>query len=105
MIEATLNYLAGIPERPFFYLYDPPPGTPGRNTKGDRRRVAIHDARRLPSSSLDRGFELGALETSVENLYDADRMQRSAWTTRILVASECSSLHAVARELCKKWEA
>src|SRR6266849_2344455 len=46
-VECTLSYLAEMAERPFFYLYDPPSGTPSRNTRGDRRRVAIHDGREL----------------------------------------------------------
>ena len=73
MIESTLNYLAVLTEKPYFYLYDPPPGTPWRNTKGDRRRVAIRDARELaPPPSLDEeGFSLASHETAVEDLYDA----------------------------------
>ncbi len=73
MVETTLNYLADMSERPVYYLYEPPPGVPWRNTKGDRRRVAIHDARTLvPEPSLDReGFTVARLETTAENLYDA----------------------------------
>src|SRR2546426_11615260 len=77
MVESTLNYLADMVERPFFYLYEPPPGTPWRNSKADRRRVAIHDARDLaPGPSLDReGFLLAHHETSVETLYDPDAVR------------------------------
>jgi hypothetical protein len=77
MVESTLNYLADMAERPFFYLYEPPPGTPRRNTRGDRRRVAIHDARDLaPGPSLDEeGFLLAPHVTSVENLYDPDAVR------------------------------
>jgi hypothetical protein len=73
MVEATLNYLADMPERPFYFLYPPPEGAPWRNTKGDRRRLQVHDARSLaPPPSLDReGFALARLETSAGNLYDA----------------------------------
>ena len=74
MVEATLSYLADMTERPAFYLCEPPPGVPWRNTKGDRRRLTIHDARDLtPAPSLDReGFSLLRFETAVENLYDVD---------------------------------
>src|SRR5436309_1944881 len=77
MVESTLNYLADMPEKPFFYLYDPPPGTPRRNTTADRRSVAIRDARELvPGASLDEaGFLLASHETSVENLYDANAVR------------------------------
>ena len=73
MVEATLNYLADMPERPVYYLYEPPPGISWRNTKGDRRRLAIHNARDLvPPASLDRqGFALARIETAVGDLYDA----------------------------------
>jgi hypothetical protein len=72
MVEGTINYLAGISDRPYFFLYDPPPGTPWRNTKGDRHTMAIRDARRLdPPPSLDReGFTLARHVTAVEDLYD-----------------------------------
>ena len=54
MVEATLNYLAPMPERPAYYLSEPPPGTPWRNTKGDRRQLPIDDARTLtPAPSLE----------------------------------------------------
>jgi hypothetical protein len=77
MVESTLNYLADMPQRPFFYLFEPPSGTPWRNTKGDRRRVTIHDARELaPGPSLgEEGFELATHETSVEDLYDAEAVR------------------------------
>ena len=70
MVEATINYLAAMPERPFFFLYDPPAGAPWRNTKGDRHAMAIRDARRLdPPPSLDQeGFTLARHVTAVEDL-------------------------------------
>jgi len=72
MVETTLNYLAGMPERPAYFLYPAPDGRPWRNTKGDRRTVPIHDARELaPSPSLDReGFALVRHRTEVEDLFD-----------------------------------
>jgi len=78
MVEATLRYLAAMSERPVYYLYDPPAGTPSRNTRGDRHRVPICDARALsPSPSLDvEGFTLARLETGAEDLYDTDVARR-----------------------------
>jgi hypothetical protein len=72
MIETTLNYLADMAERPAYYLYEPPAGTPWRNTKGDKRRVAVDDARSLmPPPSLDReGFALAHLQTTAADLFD-----------------------------------
>lgn len=77
MVEATVNYIADMPERPAFYLYEPPPGTPWRNTKGDKRRLPIADARTLaPLPTLDtEGFALVPFTTAVASLYDADAVR------------------------------
>ncbi|MEA2625522.1 MAG: hypothetical protein QOD06_1567, partial [Candidatus Binatota bacterium] len=73
MVESTLNYLADTGERPFFYQYEPPAGEPVRNTRGDRRVVAIADARDLaPEATLDReGFGLVPHATAVEDVRDS----------------------------------
>src|SRR5215468_8983747 len=78
MVETTLNYLADMPERPAYYLYEPPPGTSWRNTKGDRRRVPVHDARRLaPPPSLDReGFALVHFEDPARDLDDPTAVRK-----------------------------
>jgi hypothetical protein len=76
MVETTLNYLAPMAERPYYYTYPPPPGVSGRNTHGDRRRVAIHDARELAHPSLDvEGFALVKLASRVD-AYDAQAVAR-----------------------------
>ena len=72
MVEATVSYIADMAERPAFYLYEPPAGTPWRNTKGDRRRVPIHDARELvPPPTLDgEGFALVPFTTACKTFGD-----------------------------------
>jgi len=72
MIETTLNYLARMEERPYYFLYPPPDGASWRNTKGDRRTVGVRNARELePAPNLDReGFSLLRHQTAAENLYD-----------------------------------
>ena len=77
MVETTLNYLARMEERPVYYLYEPPTGTSWRNTRGDRQRVSIHDARDLtPPASLDReGFSLARHETQVADPYDEEAVR------------------------------
>ena len=79
MVEATINYLAPMPERPFFLAYQAPEGTPSRNTKGDRRTVVIEDARTLdPAPSLDReGFALAHHTTAVRDLRDHEAIRRA----------------------------
>ncbi len=76
-VEATLNYLAPMVERPAYYLYEPPPGTPWRNTKGDRHQLAIRDARHLaPAPSLDvEGFALVPFTTAVDDFSDAQAVR------------------------------
>ncbi|MCH2173179.1 methyltransferase [Myxococcota bacterium] len=78
MPNATLNYLARMDEKPVYYLVPPPPGTPWRNTRGDRRDLPIQDARALdPQPSLDTlGFQLAPLQTAAEDLYDAEEVHR-----------------------------
>jgi hypothetical protein len=70
-VEATINYVAPMPERPYFFLYEPPAGTTWRNTKGDRRTMAIRDARSLaPAPSLDReGFALTRFEGAIDDVH------------------------------------
>jgi hypothetical protein len=76
VVEATLNYLAPMAERPYFYTYAPPAGEPGRNTHGDRRRVVVHDARELANPSLDvEGFALVKFASRVD-AYDAEAVVR-----------------------------
>jgi len=74
MVEASLNYLAPMSERPRYYLSKPPEGQPWRNTRGDRRSVSIADARELSEApNLDReGFTLVSHETQVGELFDAE---------------------------------
>jgi hypothetical protein len=73
MVDTTLSYLAETGERPFYYLYEPPAGAPWRNTKGDRRAVAIYDGRALePAPTLDReGFELVRFGGATESFEQA----------------------------------
>jgi hypothetical protein len=61
-IEATVNYLAPMQERAFYYLHGAPEGQPWRNTRGDRQSVDVVDGRSLnPSPSVEReGVELVA---------------------------------------------
>jgi hypothetical protein len=72
VVEATLNYLAALRERPFFLAYAAPEGVATRNTKGDRRIVAIGNARDLAETpSLDReGFTLVRHETPPSDPWD-----------------------------------
>ena len=99
MPESTLNYLAPMTERPYYYLVEPPAGTPPRNTVGDRHALTIHDARELtPAPTLDReGFALVRHATAVDDLYDPDAV-RSAYYAEIenLVADFTGAARVIA---------
>ena len=76
MVEATLNYIAPMDERPVVYFRRPPEGTPWFNTTGDPRLVKIEDARRCESPDLDReGFTCVEHHTAVADLYDAAQVK------------------------------
>jgi hypothetical protein len=71
-VAATLNYLTPSPERPYVYMYDPPPGVPVRTGDYRGRRVAIHDMRPHADqlSLQQQGFVLRQQTTSVRNFLD-----------------------------------
>jgi hypothetical protein len=77
-VEATLNYLAPMTERPRNYTYDPPPGVPRSNSTHEPHLVPVHDARAVESDiSLDReGFAVLHYKSAVKNFWDEDEVRR-----------------------------
>jgi len=77
-VEATLNYLAPMTERPRNYTYDPPPGVSRSNSTHEPHLVPVHDARAVESDiSLDReGFAVLHYKSAVENFWDEDEVRR-----------------------------
>jgi hypothetical protein len=71
-VTATLNYLEPSAERPFVYMYDPPPGMPQRTGSYRGHPVTIRDARPVAKQlSLDKeGFVLLRQETRVRDFGD-----------------------------------
>jgi hypothetical protein len=71
-VTATLNYLTPSPERPYVYMYDPPPGMPQRFGDYRGHAVAIGDARPLVDrlSLDDQGFVLRKQSSAVHDFYD-----------------------------------
>lgn len=76
MLEASINYIAPMDEKPTYYM-EPPAGVPEENMTYEGRTVAIRDARELsPPASLDReGFELATHHTAVANLYEVEAIR------------------------------
>jgi hypothetical protein len=77
-VDATLNYLAPMAERPRNYTFDPPPGVPRSNSTHEAHTMAVHDARAVASDiSLDReGFAVLHHQSAVKDFWDEDEVRR-----------------------------
>ena len=77
-VEAEMNYLTPMPERPRNYTYDPPAGVPNSNIVQEPHRVAIHDARPVADVlSLDAyGFALVEHRSAVQDFFDDEEVRR-----------------------------
>jgi hypothetical protein len=77
-VEADLNYLATMSERPYTYAYEPPAGTPRSNAVYEPHRVVIRNARPIAGElTLDRqGFVLLPQKSAVHDFYDEDELRR-----------------------------
>lgn len=99
MVEATLSYLAAMAERPAYYFYEPPAGRPWRNTKGDRHRLPIYDARTLtPPPTLDReGFTLAPITPLADAVADAAAIRERCYpSVERLVAEQTGAARVLA---------
>ncbi|MBV8096077.1 MAG: hypothetical protein JO110_23165 [Acetobacteraceae bacterium] len=81
-IEAELNFLAPMTEKPFRYNYGPPPGKPETNAVYEPKRVRINDVRPIAGRlSLDReGFALIDSPSEVTDFDDEDAIRRVYYT-------------------------
>jgi hypothetical protein len=77
-VEAVLNYLAPMPERPRNYAYEPPPNVPQTTAVNVAFKVPIRDARPIAGAiKLDRhGFELVKHRSAVRDFYDDEEVKR-----------------------------
>jgi len=77
-VEAELNYLAPMTQRPRYLAYDPEPGTPRSNMVNEPHTVRIHDMRPLNGEiALDRqGFTLVEQRSAVRDFWDEDEVRR-----------------------------
>jgi hypothetical protein len=77
-IEADMNYLAAMMERPRNYTFDPPAGVPRSNVQNETHRVAIRDVRPIADSvSLDaNGFALVKHGSAVRDFFDDEEVRR-----------------------------
>ncbi len=77
-VEAAVNYTAESSEKPVYYAYEPPAGTPRFSGKFVSHVVPIRNARAVVGElSLDKqGFDLIRQETSVRDFYDRQEVER-----------------------------
>src|SRR5271163_2805838 len=77
-VEAALNYIAESSEKPVYYAYEPPAGTPRVSGTFVLHVVPIRNARAIVGElSLDKqGFELTRQETAVSDFYDREEVER-----------------------------
>jgi hypothetical protein len=79
VVKASLNYLTEASEKPVYYAYEPPAGTPKFTGQFAPHLVPIRNAREVVDElSLDReGFELTHQESAVQDFYDQEEVQRT----------------------------
>jgi hypothetical protein len=77
-VEASLNYITESSEKPVYYAYEPPAGTPRVTGTFVAQTVPIRNAREVVDDlSLDKqGFELTHQETAVQDFYDQEEVKR-----------------------------
>src|ERR1700722_9373172 len=96
-VEATLNSLAPMTDRPRNSTFDPPPGVPRSNSTHEAHTVAVHDARAVESDlSLDReGFALLHQPTAVQDFWDDDEVRRGYYPEVQRVLAEATGASKV----------
>jgi len=77
-VDAEMDFLAPMRERPYHYTFEPPPGEVRTNAAYAPHRVSIHDMRPLAGDlSLDReGFALVESASAVADFYDEAELRR-----------------------------
>src|ERR1700681_4208386 len=77
-VEAELNYLAPMIERPRYYAYEPEPGEPRSNLMPEPHQMRIHNLRPIADElGLDvQGFALLEQRSAVRDFWDDDEVRR-----------------------------
>jgi hypothetical protein len=78
VVEASLNYLANVTEKPVYYAYEPPARVPRQSGQFALQSVAVRNGRDVVHElSLDKqGFELRLHETTVKDFYDREEVEK-----------------------------
>jgi hypothetical protein len=108
-VDATLNYLAPMADRPRNYTFDPPPGVPRSNSSAEPHVVPVHDARAIAADiSLDReGFAVLNYRSAVQDFWDEDELRRVYYPESQRVIAEATGAskvfifdHTLRRRVC-----
>jgi len=77
-VEAELNYLAPMTERPRYYAYEPEPGEPRSNLTPEPHQMQIHSLRPIADGlGLDvQGFALLEQRSAAKDFWDDDEVRR-----------------------------
>jgi len=77
-VEAELNYLGPMTERPRYYAYETAQGEQRSNMTYDPHTMRIHDMRPISSDmSVDtQGFALVEQRSAVQDFWDDDEVRR-----------------------------
>jgi hypothetical protein len=77
-VEAELNYLAPMSERPCYYAYEPEAGEPRSNLEPEPHQMRIHTLRPIAGElGLDvQGFALKEQRSAVQDFWDDDEVRR-----------------------------
>lgn len=88
-MEADLNYLAPMTERPRNYTFDPPPGVPRSNAVHEKHRMRIYSVRGFEQDvSLDReGFAVPRRASAATDFYNEDGIHNIKLKTLVFHAA------------------
>jgi hypothetical protein len=77
-VEAELNYLVPMAERPRYYSVFAGPDAPPSNIRHEPHRVRVHDVRPIASEiELDRhGFAVAEQQTAVRDFWEDNEVRR-----------------------------
>ena len=77
-VEANLNYLTPMAERPVNYTYEPPLGVPRHNGNDETHTLPIYNARSIVRDlSLDQqGFALVEHHSAIRDFYNEEEVRR-----------------------------
>jgi hypothetical protein len=77
-VEAKLNYLAPMTERPFTYTYEPPQGVPWTNNQHEEYKTSIRDLRPIAKDfTLEKaGLQFLGHKSAVNDFWDEAELAR-----------------------------